>query len=201
MKRAPCRAAVLAMLAGVLALARAAAQPVTPTPLGNGEVTFLVHSTFVGGIHGWAPVAHAEFTGDELGMVRGLVVVRVADMQTGNRTRDHHLRQAMEADSFPTIRFDLLGVEPAAAGPDTAAAGANAANVTLSGQLTIHGITRPVRAPATVTLRPGRADVVATFTLDMRDYGIKPPVRALVLRVAPEVVITVRLSFGSPASP
>lgn len=48
-------------------------------------------------------------------------------------------------------------------------------------------------------MRPGRMDVEATFPLDMRDYGIKPPVRALVLRVAPDLVVTARLSFGAAA--
>ena len=194
MRKAPCRAAAIAACAGVITFARAAAQPVTPAPLAHGDVSFLVHSTIVGGIHGWAPVAHAEFTGDELGTVRGLAVVRVADMQTGNGTRDRHLRQAMEADSFPTIRFELVSVGPAAASADST-------TITFEGRLTLHGVTRPVKAPATVTLRPGGVDVVATFPLDMRDYGIKPPVRALVLRVAPDVVVTAHLSFGSPSSP
>lgn len=194
MGKVPCRSCAMAALAGVMALARAAAQPVAPVPFAHGEVNFLVHSTIVGGIQGWAPVVHAEFTGDQLSTVRGLAIVRVADMQTGNGTRDRHLRRAMEADSFPTIRFELVAVEPAAASADTATA-------TFQGRLTLHGVTRSVQAPATVTLGPGGVDVVATFPLDMRDYGIKPPVRALVLRVAPDVVVTARLSFGTPSSP
>ena len=190
MRKAPCRAVVAAVLTGVTLLTRAEAQPVAAGPLTHGDVTFLVHSTIVGGIHGWAPVAHAEFTGDQLSAVRGVADVRVADMRTGNGTRDGHLRRAMDADSFPTIRFELLAVEPSAPGTDTATA-------TFQGRLTLHGVTRSVQAPATVTLRPGGVDVVATFPLDMRDYGIKPPVRALVLRVAPDVLVTARLSFGT----
>jgi polyisoprenoid-binding protein YceI len=194
MPKAPWRAAGIAVLAGLVSLPGAAAQPVTGAPLARGEVTFLVHSTIVGGIHGWAPVAHAEFTGEVLDQVRGLVEVRVSDMQTGNGTRDGHMRRAMQADSFPTIRFELMGVELATRSADTA-------TVMLEGQLTIHGVTRPVRTEATVVLKPGGADVAATFPLDMRDYGIKPPVRALVLRVSPDVVVTARLSFGPPPGP
>ena len=43
-------------------------------------------------------------------------------------------------------------------------------------------------------------EVTAEFPLDMRDYGIKPPVRALVLRVAPDVVVDVRLTFAAGLS-
>jgi polyisoprenoid-binding protein YceI len=194
MRMAPCRAASLVAVTGVIALGRAAAQPVTPAPLVRSEITFLVHSTIVGGIHCWVPVTRAEFTGDDLRAVRGLVEVRVADMQTGNGTRDRHLRRAMQADSYPAIRFELLGVEPGAASGDTVA-------VSLEGRLTIHGVTRPVRADASVVLRPVGADVVTTFPLDMRDYRIKPPVRALVLRVSPDVMVTARLSFGPTPPP
>jgi polyisoprenoid-binding protein YceI len=194
MRTATCRAAGIAALAGLISFSHAAAQPVTAAPLARGEVTFLVHSTIVGGIRGRVPVAQAEFTGGELGEVRGLAEVRVADMQTGNGTRDRHLRRTMEADSFPTIRFELVGLRPGSRSADSA-------TVALEGRLTIHGVTRPVRADATVALRPDGADVVATFPLDMRDYGIKPPVRALVLRVAPDVVVTARLSFGPPSGP
>jgi polyisoprenoid-binding protein YceI len=196
MRKAPGREAAVAVLAGLIALASGQAQPVTPAPLAKGEVTFLVHSTIVGSIHGWAPVAQAAFTGDQLSSVHGLAEVRVADMQTGNGTRDRHLREAMEADGFPTIRFELESVEPTTGGE-----AADSAAFSLRGQLTLHGVTRPVQASATVSLRPDGVDVVATFPVDMRDYGIKPPVRALVLRVAPDVVVTARLSFGAPSSP
>ena len=194
MHQAPRHAAVVGALAGLAALSPAAAQPVRPAPLDSGQVTFLIHATIVGAIRGWARVAQASFTGDQLGAVRGSVVVRVADMQTGNGTRDRHLREAMRADSFPEIRFDLDAVEPDSAGADAAAA-------TLEGRLTICGITRPVRARASVALTSAGTVVAATFPLDMRDYGIRPPVRALVLRVAPDVVVAVRLAFAAPSSP
>jgi polyisoprenoid-binding protein YceI len=81
------------------------------------------------------------------------------------------------------------------------ASGGDTASATFQGRLTIHGVTRSIQAPATVILRPGEVDVVANFPLDMRDYGIKPPVRALVLRVAPDVTVTARLSFSTASRP
>ncbi len=188
------RAALIAALLGGLAVLPLAAQPVTPAPLLQGEVTFQVHSTFVGRIHGRAPIARAEFTGERLEAVHGSAVVEVTRMETGNGTRDRHMREAMAADGYPEVRFELTGVRPGEAG-------AVSTPVTLEGRLTIHGVTRPVTASGSVALRPGGADIAASFSLDMRDYGIKPPVRALVLRVAPDVVVSARLSFGAAVGP
>lgn len=194
MRKALCRAAGTAALLGAVAFARVGAQPVTPAPLAKGEVTFLAHSTIVGRFTGRVPVARAEFTGDQLSTVHGMAEVRVAEMRTGINARDRHLHETMDADSFPTIRFDLVAVQPEPPTADTA-------SVTIEGRLTLHGVTRPVLARGTVVLTRGGADILATFPLDMRDYGIKPPVRALVLRVAPDVVVTARLSFSSRPTP
>ncbi len=176
-------------LLGALAFP-ASAQTLAPAPLTRGEVGFVIHSTFVGRIEGRAPVDQAEFSGTDLGAVTGMAVVRVARMETGNRTRDRHLRETMEADSYPVIRFDLVSVSAGARVADTA-------SVTLEGRLTLHGVTRSVSAKGSAVLGPGGIEVEASFPVDMRDYGIRPPVRALVLRVAPDVIVTAHLLFGA----
>lgn len=182
--------AALVVLTCALRSSPASAQSVEPGPLVQGDVTFLIHSSFVGRIEGRAPIARAEFSGDRLAAVRGEAVVRVAAMRTGNGTRDRHLRDAMAADSYPEIRFDLSGVEPGSADGDGTA-------VVLDGTLTLHGVTRSVRAGGFAVVGAHEVRVAATFSVDMRDYGIKPPVRAVILRVAPDVVVTVRLIFGA----
>lgn len=132
------RAAFVATLAAQATSLPATAQLVSGAPLIRGEVTFVFHSTIVGRLDGRAPIEHAEFAGDRLDSVHGLALVNVADVQTGNGARDRHLRETMEADTYPLIRFDLAGVEPEAAADTTP--------VTLDGTLTLHGVTRPVRA-------------------------------------------------------
>ena len=191
MWRALCRAGGVAVLMTAIPLIRPNAQPVVAAPLADGGVTFLLHSTIIGHFTGHAPVARAAFSGSRLLEVRGAIEVLVARMQTGNGLRDRHMRETMNADSFPTIRFDLDSVVAGSVAGDTT-------GVVLTGRLAIHGVTRPVRATGTVVARPGGEDVDATFGLDMRDYGIRPPVRAVVLHVAPDVVVTVHLSFGHP---
>lgn len=164
-------------------------------PLRRGEVTFFIRATIVNDFTGRAPVRHAEFSGTDLGDVRGIVEVRVADMRTGIGQRDRHLREAMQADSFPSIRFELVGVEPGPGGGDTIP-------VTFQGQLTIHGVAKPVRVPGWLIVRPDAVDVTATIAIDMREFGVRPPVRMLgALRVHPVTQVTATLSFGAAPSP
>ncbi len=169
----------------------ARAQAVPALPLREGEATFHVRASIVRDFTGRAPVASARYSGSDLGAGTGSVEIRVAEMRTGVALRDRHLRGAMEADSFPTLRFDLARVEPGAVRGDTV-------EVVLAGRLTIHGTTREVRASGTVIRTPDSVAVRAGFPLDMRDYGIKPPVRLLgALRVAPDIAVGVRLLFAA----
>ena len=188
------RTIAAAAVAAALAAGPVAAQTVVPGPLVSGEVTFLFHSTFVGRLVGRAPIERATFTGGALTAVRGAAEVSVARMETGNGARDRHMRETLQADSYPVIRFAVDSAVPGAASGDSTAIG-------LFGKLTLHGVTRSVRADGSVILKPGGTNVTAAFSLDMRDYGIKPPVRALMLHVAPDVVVTARLSFGAAPGP
>jgi polyisoprenoid-binding protein YceI len=188
------RAGVAAALLAASPLARAAGQAVKPAAFAGGEVSFAMHSTIIGAFVGRALIAHAEFAGSRLGDVRGMAEVHVSDMRTGISLRDRHMRKALSADGYPTVRFDLVEARPGATSGDSA-------RVTLEGRLTLDGVTRPISAEGVVVMRPGGLDLEATFPLDMRDYGIKPPVRALVLRVAPDVVVTARLSFRAAPGP
>ncbi len=190
MTRAIARAGgVAAVLVCVSALARAQAVPALP--LRDGEATFHVRASIVRDFTGHVPVAGAGYAGPDLSAVTGTAEIRVAEMRTGIGLRDRHLRRAMEADSFPTLRFDLGRVEPGGVRGDTV-------DVVLAGRLTIHGTTHEVRAPGTVILTLDSIAVRAGFPLDMRDYGIKPPVRMLgALRVAPDVVVGIRLLFAA----
>ncbi len=183
-----------ALIAAALACAPAAAQPVKSGPLAGGEVVFRFHSTIVGRLEGTAPIDRAQFAGTDLSAVRGMAEVRVDRMLTGNGGRDRHLREVMEADKYPIIRFDLRSVRPDSGG--------DSVGVALEGDLTLHGVTRAVTARGWVVRRAGGVALAVSFPLDMRDYGIKPPVRALVFRVGPDVVVEARLTFAAaPPNP
>lgn len=193
---APVSAPTLRALAGMLATAALTqvadlrAQAVSQLPLRRGEIVVEIRATRVNDFEARVPVQRATFTGSDINTVIGRVEVRVADMRTGIGLRDRHLRGAMEADTFPTIRFDLVGVIPEGHRGDTLV-------VAFQGQLTIHGLTKAIRVPGTVLIRPNEIHVTSRFTVDMREYGIRPPSRFLgTVQVQPDVAINVRLEFA-----
>jgi hypothetical protein len=66
----------------------------------------------------------------------------------------------------------------------------------LHGALTIHGITRGVELPATVTRTAAITRVTSAFTVDLGDYGIVGLERCFgLLRVDPHVDVRVNLWF------
>jgi polyisoprenoid-binding protein YceI len=175
--------------------APARAQAVARFSLRAGEATFHIRATVVNDFTGHAAVSRAEYTGADLASVVGSVEVRVADMRTGNGLRDRHLRAAMEADRFPLLRFDLTSVEAGKPRGDTV-------DLALVGRLTIHGTTREVHVPGSAIIGKDSIAVRAGFPVDMRDYGVTPPVKMLgLLRVAPGVDVAIHLVFGPEPAP
>jgi polyisoprenoid-binding protein YceI len=112
-------------------------------------------------------------------------------MRTGIGLRDRHLRNTMHADSFPVVRFELIGVDTQGATGDSIA-------VTFQGRLTLHGVTRVIRVPGTLVRRLTMIEVIVTrYPLDMREYGVTPPTRFLgAIRVQPDVHVNATLVFG-----
>ena len=182
---------LLVPLLAALAPARARPQALPDGRLAGGTIDFAVQVSNAPNFTGHATVSEAAFTGADLAAVRGYAEVRVADMHTGIGLRDHHMRNAMEADSFPLVRFDLTGVTRDSTRADTVVA-------TCRGRLTLHGQAHDVAAPCAVVVAGTSVDVAATFPVDMREYGIKPPTRFFgAVRVQPVVGITARLRFGA----
>ena len=167
------------------------AQAITALPLRRGEVVVDVRATKVNDFDTRASVSVARFSGTDLANVTGFFEVRVADLRTGIGLRDRHLRNAMHADSFPVVRFELIGVDTQGATGDSIA-------VTFQGRLTLHGVTKTIRVPGTLVRRLTMIEVIVTrYPLDMREYGVTPPTRFLgAIRVQPDVHVNARLVFG-----
>jgi polyisoprenoid-binding protein YceI len=92
-----------------------------------------------------------------------------ASLDTGNEQRDNHLKSAdfLEVEQYPTITFRSTRVEPQ---------GNERARVT--GDLTVHGVTREVTLDAELTgfgRNPWGKEVAgfeARTTLNRRDFGL-----------------------------
>lgn len=97
------------------------------------------------------------------------VSVESASLDTRNKTRDDVLRSDdfFDAKKYPTLSFRSASVAPAPTG-----------DLSVTGDLTIHGVTKRITVPARVIgarVMPGIGDFAGfetTFTIDRRDYGV-----------------------------
>jgi polyisoprenoid-binding protein YceI len=93
-------------------------------------------------------------------------------LASDKQMRDNRLRtQGIETDTFTTSTFSLT---QAVALPAGATSGA-AADVTLHGDLTLHGVTKTVDIPAKTQLNGNLIQVVGSLTFPFSDYGIVAP--------------------------
>jgi polyisoprenoid-binding protein YceI len=111
------------------------------------------------------------------------VEVRWRDVDTKNGTRNRHMLKTVDEEHFPVIRFDLGG------------ATRDSTQLRLAGTLALHGTSQPVTWPAVVRVSADTVTVATDFPVDMRDYGIKPPVKFVIARMGAVVVVHVRLVF------
>lgn len=106
--------------------------------------------------------------------------------------REHFNENYLESDKYPKATFSghLVGFDAATlatAGPHP---------VQVAGDLTIHGVTRPVQVPATVELKGGQLLAEATFPVTTADYGIRIP-----LLVRSNIAKTVRVHVAFTGAP
>jgi polyisoprenoid-binding protein YceI len=86
--------------------------------------------------------------------------------------RDNRLRRdGIETDTFPTSTFKLTA--PVAV-PAAATTGAQV-DVTLRGDLTLHGVTKTVDIPAKAQLSGNVIQIAGSLTFPFSDYGINAP--------------------------
>jgi polyisoprenoid-binding protein YceI len=165
----------------VLTLLAVLVQAVPSAPLLHAEIWFDARAT-VADFQGRATAATGELV-EAAGPAdaRGWIEVRWADIDTKNGTRNRHMLQTVDAERFPMIRFDVTAMQP---GGDS-----------LAGTLALHGVTRQVVWPVTVRVGTDTVTVAADFPVDMRQYGIKPPVRFVIARMGAVVRVHVRLTF------
>jgi polyisoprenoid-binding protein YceI len=131
-----------------------------------------------------------RFDPEAPGSVRGEVWTPVAQLDTGNDSRDRDMRAALGAERHPRIAYSVEGFTPGET-PDAAAE----LSGEVEGTITIHGEARPWSLPVRLTrLADGAWRVEGSAALDMREHGVDPPTAFFgALRVRPEVEVFVDL--------
>jgi polyisoprenoid-binding protein YceI len=98
----------------------------------------------------------------------------------------------LDAGRFPAIRFVSTSV--AAAG----AAGPNGGDLALRGELTLHGVTRPLTLRVHLEVTGQTLEATGTTTLKQTDFGITPISKAGVVKVKDELTLSWRIRGRTP---
>jgi polyisoprenoid-binding protein YceI len=180
--------------------------PADATPEGRwvvrtGDDTFVgyrVRETFAGLSVAQDAVGRTNDVEGEL-TVEGDSTVTAATVTAGLQAlesdedrRDNAIRtRGIETDRFPESTFVLGGPlelpSPPSAGQDVSA--------TASGQLTLHGVTRPVDVPVEARWSPTTIEVVGTIPVAFSDYDIDAPSVGGFVSVEDEGEIELQLTF------
>jgi polyisoprenoid-binding protein YceI len=161
----------------------------------EGTLSFDGRAT-AGAFTGTTTTVTGEMTGGNgLSQIRGWVEVPVNSLKTGNDRRDRDLNKSMESEKYPTVRFELTGVEAAEPPRDSM-------TVTLQGRFIIHGVTRDASLAADVTLGQDGVRVRGTTPLNLKDYEIGGLTKMMgMLKMHEEIVVHVDLVFEPAAAP
>ncbi len=100
------------------------------------------------------------------------VVVDTTKLKSDESKRDDQMKSiGLETNKFPAATF----VSSAAVTLDADSESGKPVKATVSGRLTLHGVTRDVQVAVDAQLRSGTMEIVGRVDIAMKDYGIDPP--------------------------
>jgi polyisoprenoid-binding protein YceI len=183
----------LAILTGVLALAAPLALAQTSTWVSDpnhSEVDFSISHMSVSKVHGRFGAVNATIVYNEADVTKSTVTatIGVGTVETGVDQRNNHLKSAdfFDVANMPTATFTSTSVAK------------NGNKLTVTGNLTLHGVTKPVvldvEGPTQAVADPKgklHAGFSATTKLDRAEFGIGPKFGAAM--VGDEVSLDIEL--------
>jgi polyisoprenoid-binding protein YceI len=127
----------------------------------------------------------AELTPDDTAVRRIAVEIETDSLWADNPMLAGHLKSPdfFGVKTYPKASFEAAEIKPAAGGAGTHA---------IAGELTLHGVTRKITCPATITLKDRTLAIKSTFTINRQDFKIsfdRQPVND-------EVEVTVRVGVA-----
>jgi polyisoprenoid-binding protein YceI len=135
-----------------------------------------------------------EANGDGARLTAGNLTVNTTTIVSNESRRDNRLRsEGLQTDQYPTATFTVT--QPVDV-PSAALAG-TATNLTLTGDLTLHGVTKSVQFPAQAQLVGNTMQVAGTLTFPLADFQISPPnVGGFILSIADQGTLEFLVSFS-----
>jgi polyisoprenoid-binding protein YceI len=93
------------------------------------------------------------------------ITIDTNSMETDTPDLTKHLKTAdfFDVPKFPEAKFESTEIKPG---------GEKGATHTITGNLTLHGVTKSITFPATIAVSPGAITVESTFAINRKDFGI-----------------------------
>lgn len=124
----------------------------------------------------------------------GAIKVDLKSLDTGIALRNEHMRGTIEAEKYPVATFQVKSIQVPGnqLKPNAAVAG------TVTGQMTLHGVTRTLTAPVELVYLPEQdanyragdwVQITSSFKLKLSDYQIPLPKPVMGIKVADELAI------------
>lgn len=131
--------------------------------------------------------------GDGAQLTAGQLDVDTTTIASDESRRDNRLRnEGLQTDQYPTASFTVTQpVEVPAA-----TLSGSPADITLVGDLTLHGVTKPVQIPAQAQMADGKIQVAGSLSFPLSDFGISPPnVGGFILSISDQGTLEFLVTF------
>jgi polyisoprenoid-binding protein YceI len=99
----------------------------------------------------------------EKSVVRVTIEMNSVTTDTADLTKHLQTPDFFDVQKFPQASFVSTDIKPG---------GEKGASHTVTGNLTLHGVTKAITFPATITAAPGAISVESTFAINRKDFGI-----------------------------
>ena len=126
-------------------------------------------------------------------LTAGTLTVDTTTIASDESRRDNRLRtEGLQTDTFPTATFAIT--QPVEI--PVVAVGGTASDLTLVGDLTLHGVTKSVSIPAQARLVDGTIQVAGSISFPLSDYQVVAPnVGGLILSIADSGAVEFQVNF------
>ena len=137
-----------------------------------------------------------ETKGAATTLTAATITVDTTSITSDKPMRDGRMRrEGLQTDSFPTATFTLTQPVEVPAG----ALAGTPSDVTLTGDLTLHGVTKSVQIPAKAQLVDGTVQVAGSLSFPLSDFSIVAPnVGGFIVSIADQGALEFLLGFAKP---
>jgi polyisoprenoid-binding protein YceI len=137
-----------------------------------------------------------EASGDTVRATAASFEVDVSKLESDRSQRDSRIRrQGLESNRFPTATFKATSPIDVPAN----ALDGGAAKVQATGDLTIHGQTKPVTLDLDVQLNGARIELVGNYKFPFSQFGMTPPSIGGFVSVEPDATLELHLFLAKAA--